>query len=97
MFAVSFVPAISAQLWDVLFVEGAEFLHKIALALLLLQQEELLRLHFDEALLLLKKRQRSDIPAAEVLKHAEKIPLQAGHLQALLQEARAAIKKHVIT
>eukprot|EP01087_Luapelamoeba_hula_P012106 TRINITY_DN3364_c0_g1_i1.p1 TRINITY_DN3364_c0_g1~~TRINITY_DN3364_c0_g1_i1.p1 ORF type:complete len:551 (-),score=113.85 TRINITY_DN3364_c0_g1_i1:84-1736(-) len=57
LFVYNFPLKTAIRLWDVFFVEGTEFLFKIALAILAIHQDQLLTLPFEEILTFLKNKE----------------------------------------
>lgn len=61
LFVYNFPLDVVARLWDIFFVEGVEYLFKVALAVLTIFQEELLLLSFEGIVKFLKDRERNNV------------------------------------
>jgi len=61
LFVYNFPIEVVVRLWDIFFVEGVEYLFKVALAVLTIYQEELLVLSFEGVVKFLKDKERNSV------------------------------------
>jgi hypothetical protein len=85
VFCYGFALPTSFRIWDMFLVHGTSFLLRTALAVLVLSQEQLLKMGFDE-LLVFFKRDAQALPPAELINAALSITLDAALLDQLAQE-----------
>lgn len=76
LFAYNFDFELTSRIWDVFFLEGLDYLLKIAMAILKISEEHVLKLNFEKTLIYLKERGYNTVIDETIFNIADSMDIQ---------------------
>lgn len=76
LFAYNFDFELTSRIWDVFFLEGLDYLLKIAMAILKISEEHVLKLNFEKTLMYLKERGYNTVIDETIFNIADSMDIQ---------------------